>query len=89
VRERFAGLTDDVRFEQRSGRLEFASLEEMSEFFDRFNGPQIALRNIPPPEDDHELLREMTDLSASFNQADDGSVRIDAGWLPVVARKPA
>lgn len=89
VRERFARLADDIRLDRRSERLEFGSLEEASDFWERFNGPQIALRNILPPDRYEEMLREMNDLTATFNQADDGSVRIDADWLLVVGRKPA
>jgi SAM-dependent methyltransferase len=89
VRERFEGMAGDIRFERRSARLEFGSLKEASDFWERFNGPQIALRNILPPDRHQDMLREMNDLTAAFNQADDGSVRIDSDWLLVVARKPA
>jgi SAM-dependent methyltransferase len=87
VRELFAGLADDIQFDRRSVRLEFGSLEEASDYWERFNGPQIALRNILPPEQYQDMLRELNDLTARFNQADDGSVRIDSDWLLVVARK--
>jgi SAM-dependent methyltransferase len=87
VRERFAGLADEIRFDRRSVRLEFGSLEEMSDFWERYNGPQIALRNILPPDQYEAMLREIDDLTVAFNQTDDGSVRIDSDWLLVVARK--
>jgi SAM-dependent methyltransferase len=87
VRERFEGLADDIRFEKRFSRLEFGSLQEASDFWERFNGPQIALRNTLPPDEYEAMLGEMNELTAEFNRADDGSVRIDADWLLVVARK--
>ena len=88
VRERFEGLADDIRFDRRSARLVFGSLQEVRDFWERFNGPQIALRNILPPEQYEEMLGELNDLTAAHNQADDGSVRIDSDWLLVVAQKP-
>jgi len=87
VQERFDGLVDDIRFEQRSARMESESPEEAKDFWERYNGPQIALRNMLPPEQYQEMLDEMDHLTAEFNTADDGSVRIDADWLLVLARK--
>jgi ubiquinone/menaquinone biosynthesis C-methylase UbiE len=89
VRERFEGLADDIQFDRRSARIEFESLQEASDFWERFNGPQIALRNILPPDQYREMLQELNDLTAEFNRAGDGSVRIDSDYLLVLARKPA
>jgi hypothetical protein len=88
VPDRFGSLADDIQFDRRSVRLEFGSLEEASAFWERFNGPQIALRNFLPGEQYAEMLQELNTLTATFNRADDGSVRIDSEWMLAVARKP-
>jgi SAM-dependent methyltransferase len=87
VRERFAGLADDIQLDRRSVRMEFGSLEDERAFWERYNGPHIAMRNILPPAEYEDMMREINDLTAKFNQADDGSVLIESEWLLVVARK--
>ena len=87
VRARFEPFAENIRFEHRAARLEAESAEDLENFFERFNGPQIATRNMLPEPRYAELHRELIGLTEEFNQADDGSVLIDSAWLLVVARK--
>jgi hypothetical protein len=51
------------------------------------NGPQVAMKQALGPELYDEAMRRFVDLMNEFNQADDGSIRIQSEYLLVVARK--
>jgi SAM-dependent methyltransferase len=84
VRERFDGLASSISAETRHLRWEFGSFEEMGALFQR-SAPRPPE---PPPEDVlRAMVAEVGEVVERHNQADDGSVRIDAEYLLVVARK--
>jgi len=84
VRERFDGLAGTVSVETRTLPWRFGSFEEMGALFQR-SAPRPAE---PPPEDVLQaMVREIGGVVARHNQATDGSVRIDAEYTLVVARK--
>jgi SAM-dependent methyltransferase len=84
VRRRFEGLAGSISVEPRVLRWEFASFEEMGQLFQR-STPR-GLDRLP---DDQlvEFLREARAVVERHNAATDGSVRIDAPYSLVVARK--
>lgn len=84
VRERFAGLADDVRLVPHVVPWRFESLQEMAEFF------QNSMPRPPQQLDDEKrqaLATDMLEHVQRHNQADDGTVAIDAEYAVVVARK--
>jgi SAM-dependent methyltransferase len=88
VRARLADLAASVQIQPRMAPVRFASTQAAREFYERYNGPLIALRKLLPPERYGALLAELEGLVDRFNRATDGTVAIDAEYLLVVARKP-
>jgi hypothetical protein len=83
VRERFGPYAEEIRVEPAAVPWRFESIQAMGEFF-QSSGPRQSL----VPEDKREaLLVELLELVAEHNQAEDGSVAIDAAYSIVVARK--
>lgn len=83
VRERFGSYADEIGVSSAAVPWNFESIAAMGEFFQN-NGPR---QSMVPEEDREALLTELLDLVAQHNQADDGSVVIDAAYSVVVARK--
>jgi SAM-dependent methyltransferase len=84
VRDRFEGLAGSIAVEQRMLPWEFESYPAMAALF-RDHGPR-GLEELP--EDKlGSLLAELQTLVERWNSADDGSVRIEAEYTLVVARK--
>jgi SAM-dependent methyltransferase len=84
VNERFEGLASTIAIDRRMLPWRFGSLAEMAQLL-RDHGPR-GLDELP--EDQRAALA--SDLQAvveRWNSADDGSVRIDAEYTLVVARK--
>jgi hypothetical protein len=66
--------------------LAHESAETAMEFMERANGPLIAARTLLS--DDYPDLRvELRRLMDEFNHAQDGSLRVAAEYLLIVARK--
>ena len=86
VRERFDGLAGTVELERRRAPLEFESVDALSAFFEAA-GPATAARQALGPEVYDETRRRFREIAGEFNQAGDGSVRIESEYLLVVARK--
>jgi SAM-dependent methyltransferase len=84
VRDRFGGLAGSIVFERGILPWEFASTQEMLLFF-RDAGP----RDIEQLSEDRAeaLMGELGALARRHNRADDGSLRIEAEYLRVVAHK--
>jgi SAM-dependent methyltransferase len=84
ARERFDGLAGSIAVEQRMLPWEFGSFAEMATLF-RDHGPR-GLEELP---DDKlgALVGELQAVVERWNSADDGSVRIEAEYTLVVARK--
>jgi SAM-dependent methyltransferase len=84
VRERFGDYADDIRVEASIVPWQFASLQEMAEFF------QNSMPRPPQQLDDEkrqQLMLDMLEHVQRHNKADDDSVAIDAEYTIVVARK--
>jgi SAM-dependent methyltransferase len=87
IRERFDGLASSIDIQRRSLPWEFESMEEMGEFFGR-TGPQTRNQADMPEERLQAMVQDLLALVAEHNEADDGSVHIEAPYVLVVARKP-
>ena len=86
VWERFDGLAGSVELERTLARFEFDSVDQMVEYLSD-NGPQVAMKQALGPERYDAAMLDFRALIDEFNQADDGTVRIDSEYLLVVARK--
>ena len=71
---------------RRHAPLEFESVDALIAFFENA-GPQVAAKQALGPELYDEARRRFREIADEFNQADDGSVRIESEYLLVVARK--
>jgi ubiquinone/menaquinone biosynthesis C-methylase UbiE len=83
VRERFGPYADEISLEMSVVPWRFESLPAMGEFFQTARPRQSAV----PEEKREALLTELVELVQEHNDADDGSVSIDATYAIVVARK--
>jgi hypothetical protein len=72
--------------ERRIAAFEFDSVDRMMADMEK-NGPQVATKQALGPELYDEAMRRFRELIGEFNQADDGSVRVENEYLLVVARK--
>ena len=86
VRERFDGLAGTLELTRRHVPLEFESVDALIAFFQNA-GPQAAAKDALGPELYDEAMRRFREIAGEFNQADDGSLRIESEYLLVVARK--
>jgi SAM-dependent methyltransferase len=84
IRERLGPHAGSVSVEPRTLRWEFGSFAEMGELFQR-SGPR-ALEQVP---EDRlpDLMRDAQEVVDRWNEATDGTVRLDAEYSLVVARK--
>ena len=83
VHERFGPYADEIGVTPSFVPWRFPSLQAMGEFFQKA-GPRQSL----VPEDKRQAMAmEMLELVQKHNQADDGSVAIDAAYSIVVARR--
>lgn len=89
VRQQFQGLASSIAVERRTLRFTFDTIAEGQEFWERTNGPLIALRSIIPPETYRILAAQVANLLADANRADDGRLILDSAYLQIVARKKA
>jgi SAM-dependent methyltransferase len=86
VEERFDGLAGRLELARRHVPLEFDSVEALLAFFENA-GPQVAAKQALGPEIYDETRRRFREIVNEFNQADDGSVKIESEYLLVVARR--
>src|SRR5215211_7415806 len=84
VEQRFEGLAGTLEMERRTADFEFESADVMLTEMEK-NGPQVAMKQALGPERYDEAIRQFRDLIGEFNQAGDGSVRIENEYLLVVA----
>jgi SAM-dependent methyltransferase len=87
VRERLAGLADDVALERRTVLVEHPSVDAMFDYQRANTGPLVAA-SMALGERFAELAAEMRALIAELNEATDGTVRIPFVYLLIVARAP-
>ncbi len=88
ARERLAPYTDEIRTEVRSTLYAGDSPEEFFLFLERHHGLLVLAPQILGDRYE-QLAQEIRDAIPTFNKATDGSLRIDADFLLVVARAPA
>jgi SAM-dependent methyltransferase len=86
VRERLSGLASSLAFEHHFIRHELGSADEWFEFVSNA-GPSKRRMETVSEEDRAAMRQDQLALIDEFNQADDGSILIDAEYLVVVARK--
>ena len=84
VRERFEGLAGSLSFEKGTLVWEFDSFAEMGAFF-RDSGPRPPTE--PPEEVLQSLVADLGQVVQKYNSGSDGAVRLDAGYLRVMAHK--
>jgi SAM-dependent methyltransferase len=86
VRSRLSGLASSIAFEHHFIRHEFENVEGWFEFT-RSAGPSQKRMDSVSEEDRAAMRQDIVALIDEFNQADDGSVLLEAEYLVVVARK--
>jgi ubiquinone/menaquinone biosynthesis C-methylase UbiE len=86
ARRRLDGLASSLTFERHSVRYEYESPEDWIEFM-RNAGPTAQRMDSLRPEQRQAMRDDFFAVIDEFNQADDGSVLIDAEYLVIVARK--
>jgi SAM-dependent methyltransferase len=86
VRERLSGLASSLAFERHVIRHDFESPDGWFEFVENA-GPSKKRMATVSDEDRAAMRQDLLDLIGEFNQADDGSMLVDAEYLVVVARK--
>lgn len=87
VEERFGGLAASLELSRRTVSYGFESLSAMEAWFDE-NAPQSSTARRTMPAERFEAMRgETRALAERWNSAKDDSVRVEAEYLLVVARK--
>jgi SAM-dependent methyltransferase len=84
--ERLSPYASDVSVSTEVVTLAHDSVDAGMDFMERANGPLIAARTLLR-DDYRELRAELTRLMEEFNHAQDGSLRVAAEYLLIVARK--
>src|SRR5262249_11642066 len=72
VRRRFQGYAASIAIWPRTLTFAFDSVAQALAFWERTNGPLIALKSLVPPENYRAIREETTNLLAELNRADDG-----------------
>jgi SAM-dependent methyltransferase len=86
ARERLSGLASSLAFERHFIRHEFESPDGWFEFVENA-GPSKKRMEAVSDADRAAMRADLLELIGEFNQADDGSMLVDAEYLVVVARK--
>ena len=87
VERRFAGLASQLDLTPGVVGMTFASVDEGLAFFERTNGPHIALKSLSPPDKYEDFMRDTRELMRSMNRSTEGRLRLESAYLKVVARK--
>jgi SAM-dependent methyltransferase len=87
VRRRFDGLASSDDIQPDTLTMTFDSLDAGVEFWERTNGPMIALRATIEPERYAECRRELRGLMDTMNASRDAGVTLTSSYLRVVARR--
>ena len=89
VRELFANSDVELNFELRTITFEGDSVEAWVEKDERILGPSVMAKAALEQQGRYdELRRDIVDLYAGFNEADDGSFRAGSEYLLTLARMP-
>ena len=87
VRQRFDDLAGSIAFQRETLTWQADSPEAWLEGMDNTAGPQVAAKQALGSEQHEALQQQMLELLGRWNQAGDGTLRIDSEYLIVVARK--
>jgi SAM-dependent methyltransferase len=87
IRGRFDGLASAIDIQPGVVTMDFDSVDDAFAFFERTNGPHIALKSMQPA-DRYALFEQHTRaLMRDLNQSADGRLELQSAYLSVVARK--
>ena len=90
VRSLFEPTGAELAFERRTVALEYASPEGWVAYNTRVLGPSIMAKAALEPQGKWEALeRDLIELYREANEAEDGSMRVQAEYLLTLARMPA
>ena len=87
LRNRLERLASSIDMERRTGTFAFDSLEQGLAYWERTNGPQIALRTMLTDEAYQAMRERAGQLSRELNRARDGRLLLDFEYALVLARK--
>jgi SAM-dependent methyltransferase len=87
VARRFAGLASSVESSPGQVVMPFPSVEDGISFWERTNGPQIALRSLLPADKYAEFRGRAETLMRQMNQSESGRLELRSTYLNVIARK--
>jgi SAM-dependent methyltransferase len=88
VRERFDGLTSSLDLQRRTLTWEIESPDAMAEELAASAPTLVAAREVLSEDQLAELRRDLVEIAQRHGSAGDGSLRIETGYLQIVARKP-
>lgn len=87
LRRRLHDLASTIEIRPGTVSMQFASVDEGFAFFERTNGPHIALRSMLPPDRYAEFEQDVRRLMLDQNRSSDGTLALESAYLSVVARK--
>jgi len=87
IGRRFGGLAGGINTQPDTLTMSFESVDEGIAFWERTNGPTIALRTMVPPERYAEFRRDARRLMEELNASHDGRLELNSSFLNVLARK--
>jgi ubiquinone/menaquinone biosynthesis C-methylase UbiE len=87
VARRFDGLASSIEMERRIVTFEFDSSGQWLEFWERTNGPQMALKSMLPEEAYREMREQALCLVREMDRSDNGRLALDSEYALVLARK--
>ncbi|MFI5283822.1 MAG: class I SAM-dependent methyltransferase [Candidatus Dormibacterales bacterium] len=87
VARRFAGLASTIECSPGEVAMSFPSVKEGIAFWERTNGPQIALRNLLEADRYAEFKARGEGLMREMNRASGGRLELRSAYLNVIASK--
>lgn len=87
VRRRFERFASSFAMERRTVTFAFHTVEQGLAFWERTNGPLIALKSILTPERYRTLVAEAVKLLVNASRTDDDRLILDSVYLQIIARK--
>ena len=85
VRELFGDRVSDLRIEERTFTFRYASPEAFVDYFREFYGPTVKAFEALGPDGAKPLYDDLVDLASRHNIAADGTAKIPAAYLRIVA----
>ena len=87
ARSRFNGLASEVEIEPAVISMKLDPVEQGFDFWERTNGPTIALKAMLPPDRYEEFRRDGQGLMREMNKSRDGHLVLESSYIRVLARK--